>query len=370
MDIFRSQEVSPATIADRLKRGRAMASSEISDAVLDAQLAALRRMNSWQDDALKPTVALADLIERNIKKLTTPEAQAQLAQCRVFVVPLAFCGVYSESPDTIVVGSGLVDYISAYLYWGALAHGMPESLSEVYDPAFPKTPVRDVVPLLLFGLLYRYIGYGEPFPNYRAVLDDEIDEQVQHSLAGAMTFVLLHELGHLVLNHHADSSGPVRMVDLPFQVPENLSSYKLQELEADDFVRESMIEGYRPIHALWLNTALGPHFMMETLLSQRGVDHPVCVNRLVHAQASANDAVDRAAYLEHLKNSTQRYQSIEAKNSALRQSDQLALLERFSREQLLEQLTRLNRYFGDAGLDLSAMTESTPPAWDRLLARG
>lgn len=355
--------IRPAVLADRLQSTRRLAVCDVDESVLDAYIDQLRLMSDWKDDALAPTIALAELVERNVKRFLTQDARQALARCEVFVTPIAYCGAYCDPPRTVVIGSGLVDFLMAYLYWGSFAHYLPDHLSEVFHPNFPKTSVREVIPMLLLGLLYRYYAHGDPLPDYRPLANDSSSEQVRHALAAALTFILLHELGHLELRHSENMNGRARSIDLPFQVPEDFSTCKLQELEADDYARACMIESYRPLHPAWLNAALGPHVLLETVLSWRATEHPICINRLVHAQAQAQGVVDRTSYLEQLQNSVDRYRSIERNHLDFRKQGTLPLLERLTRPKLIQLLKEMDEHAGKDGVPFSAAIYSASTPW-------
>ena len=349
--------------------GRDLAPSQVSLALIDKHIAELRAIENWSDDALEPTKLLSQLVHRNVTKFVAPDARAQLASSDVFVVPIPFCGAFSEAPSTIVIGSGFLDFLTANLFWGAMAHLLPASLSEVRHPKFPNESVRDLIPVLLLALLHLYLEKGDPLPNYRALLAENLDEKVQDSLAGSLTFVLLHELGHLTLGHHGDQSQGIRFVDLPFQIPEDFSSYKQQEFEADSFARHAMAEDYRAMHMFWMRGALGPNYTMETMLSRRSNSHPISVNRLIYAQHIAQDKVDRAAYLEELEYVTKQYQSLEEKNDALRDQGKPVALERFSRDELLNLFDELEQYMDGPVSNLSLAITSEMPEWHTLFTK-
>lgn len=365
--IFKARTIPPAHLAHSMIEGRRLAPNQISDAMLDTYVNKLRQIDQWNDDALKPTRDFARLIYRNVTTFGTEVTLARLAENSVFIVPLSYCGAYTEAPDTIVIGSGFIDYLAAYLFWGAVIHELPDELSRLTHPDYPTIPLRDLIPLLLIALLYRYLHHGEPLPNYRALLSESRDELVLHSLAGGLTFVLFHELGHLVLNHHEENQ-EVRLVNLPFQVPEALSTYKLQELEADSFARKALIEDYRPIQMFWMRAALGAHLLFETLVSSKGEDHPIGINRFVHAQHSSDDAVDRSAYLEGLGLTVQQYQSLEAKNQTLGSSGHYSLLEQFTGERIRSLLHEINPHTKRYGIDLMLATNTEMPDWRTLFA--
>ncbi|PUB90887.1 MAG: hypothetical protein DBP01_05175, partial [gamma proteobacterium symbiont of Ctena orbiculata] len=118
----------------------------------------------------------------------------------------------------------------------------------------------------------------------------------------------------------------------------------------------------------WMRAALGAHLLFETLVSSKGEDHPIGINRFVHAQHSSDDAVDRSAYLEGLGLTVQQYQSLEAKNQTLGSSGHYSLLEQFTGERIRSLLHEINPHTKRYGIDLMLATNTEMPDWRTLFA--
>ncbi len=303
---------------------------EITPAMVERQLNQLRSPAA-NASRLAATKALAGLVERNVTQLLETEYTARFDNYEVLVVPLPFCHAYSKPPHQIVIGNGLIQLLTACGYWAFYCEQLPESLGTIFPlPDFPNTPARNVIPIYLFVLLYRHYQYGEPLPNLRALVSEKdratVDRQVRDAIAGAMTFILLHEMGHHELAHHENEM--IKPIDFPLSVSQDLSQYQLQEFEADDFARKALHDALQPLHIAWINMALNFHLQRETLLGQRSSSHPIAVNRLRYASdCSQGNLMSPEAYATHLARMSESFERLEKNNAALHKNEQAALID-------------------------------------------
>ena len=345
-----------------------LTTAEITPAMIQRQIDRLRREGSDLTGDPGPGKALTALVTRNLSFLRDGIVNA-LDRCEVYVVPLPLCVALSRPERTIVIGNGLLNLITAVGYWANFAETLPKELDEIKPlKRFPTTSVRDAVPIFLFILLYRHYQYGEVLPNFRALNGielDKLDSQVRDALAGAATFVLLHELAHLELGHRIPGER-VFPIDVPLAVPEVLTRYQQMELEADDFAMQALEEPLRPLHFPWINMALNFHFHRETLLSERTERYPVNVNRLAYAHArTGGDARQPNAYAAHLERMGRAYTDIEAKHAEIWAMGKRPLLESLSRAEVVQEL-RILRSSLDASLRDSleqVLTGQELPDW-------
>ncbi|MCI0590608.1 MAG: hypothetical protein L0Y67_03245, partial [Gammaproteobacteria bacterium] len=318
--------IDPATLAKDIETCFNLTSADITPAMIQRQIDRLKREGAEITDEIRPTKALAELIARNLTFLNSDKCEALVA-CEIYVVPLPLCMAYSKAPNSIIVGNGLINLISACGYWGNFVETLPLSLDEIKPFAqFPKTSVLDAVSTFLFALMYRHYQYGEALPDFRVLTADQSgnfpDRAVKDAVAGAATFILLHELGHLRLNHHIEDK-QIMPIDVPLAVPQALSSYQRKELEADDFAMKAIQERLRPLHVAWINMALNFHLLRETLLAERSNRHPININRLAYANArSAGQIITPVYYAEHLEKMGKSFTNIERNTEAILENNQ------------------------------------------------
>ncbi len=151
-------------------------------------------------------------------------------------------------------------------------------------------------------------------------------------------------------------------------VEEALSTYQLQELEADEYVLNAILPEYRPLHSLWVNMALNFHIQSEILLSHKSSGHPISVNRLSYANESCEGRLmDATTYTRHLKNMGEKYNDLEAKNRQLKSRDTSPILDHYSRTEVLDILEQLNTFLEPEGYGLRDALYSQAPDWHAIL---
>ncbi|MEM7220019.1 MAG: hypothetical protein AAF515_16755 [Pseudomonadota bacterium] len=338
-----------------------LAPSKLSPAMLqrllDADLADETRGQKRQEHVL-------GLVARN-HTLTAPGISDLIDRQTIRVLPSPICAAFSKPPNTIVVGDGLIDLLTACGYWSALVGALPKSADEVYPlEKHPKIPLSDALAVYTYALLYRYHEHGEPLPDFRALAhqfpNPNLDTQVRDAIAGAVMYILLHELGHLALGHHEGND-----VSLPFDPPaligEALTLYQQRELEADLWAMEAIRPDLRKIHTAWINMGLSFHFQRGALLSEASESHPLYVNRLAFAHACTDEQLRAAGDMDaHLIRMASAHENIERNNEKRAAQGSLPFLSSLTREEILDQIESLATLIP---LDVSPVLASEIPTW-------
>lgn len=349
-----------ARLADDLETCFRLTSDQVTTQMIRRQIEKIRLDSTIITQNTRPTLALAELVGRNMELFFVEEKAQALRDCTVYVVPLPLCAAYSSPANPIVIGSGLLNVIAACGYWAYNSELLPVELDAIKPlQRFPGVSARQAVPLLLFALIYRHYQFGEPLPDFRAWNKTEsreaLDQKVRHSVAGAAAFILLHELGHLALMHH-DPETPVHPADIPLAVQESLSDYQLQEFEADDFAMTSLKPEYQKLHFAWINMALNFHLQRETMLGERGCRHPVNINRLNYAFARCNGVQQGDYHAAHLQRMGLAHENIEHNHNELARQNRKGLLASFERDEILGELAGMAQYLAPHNIDLDAVT--------------
>lgn len=89
-------------------------------------------------------------------------------------------------------------------------------------------------------------------------------EESKLAINGALLFTLLHELGHHKLKH-LEFSNNIRPIHYPLALEENLSILQHQEMEADTFALNCLIEPAKIIGTYWQQNAV--NFSYKSSLS-------------------------------------------------------------------------------------------------------
>jgi len=365
--------IDPAMLARDIETCFNVTSSEITPAMIQRHIDRLKRLGTKITNDTQPSRALAKLVTRNLSFLNSKEQEMLLA-CEVYVVPLPLCMAYSKAPNTIIIGNGLLNLITACGYWANFSETIPLPLDKIKPMAnFPTISVREAIPVFLFAMMYRHYQYGEALPDFRSLMMDQSgtfpDQEVKDAIAGAATFILLHELGHLSLEHHLEDK-QVLPIDAPLAVHQELSTYQRKELEADDFAMQAIQEKLRPLHIAWINMALNFHLIRETLLGERCNRHPININRLAYASVrSKGKQLTPANYSEHLEGMGNSFTNIETNNSIISESNKMPVLEALSRNEIISQLKFMDEHLSPIGMSVKNITEdnSELPDWTDLL---
>lgn len=350
------------TLANDLVTCLHLASHQVTPPMIERQIERIRREGSAVTANTAPSRALRALVQRNVERMLLEERAQMLAQSLVYVVPLPLCAAYSKPDGQIVIGNGLMNVLSACGYWAFLCEQLPAELMGIRPlPRFPSLSAWDAVSLYLFALIFRHYRYGEPLPDLRAwitpVTREEIDVQVKHSVAGAATFILLHEMGHIALSHHVRKD-TLLPADFALSVEQSLSEYQIKEFEADDFAMASLRETLRALHLPWINMALNFHVQRETMLGERAPHHPISINRLSHA-FSRRDGVPTGRFDQsHLVRMSEAFVNIERNSAELRRQNRAALLDAMDREMLLSDLAILDRALARYGMPLAPVLDT------------
>lgn len=356
------------------KRFRALFSlttPQITEAEIDALVERYREGDEDAQKAGNKVHQVKRLIERRVTFMT-PEAQSVLDAVNIYVPDSTLNIAFAEPPDLVVVGNGLVNIVTACGYWGNWWHCLPEELDHVKPYAdFPSLSVRDGMLFFLYGLMFRHYVDPEkcPLPNVRELseVSAENDGLVKSSIAGSLLYMIMHEVGHIQLKHH-DFEGEGNVEKLDLSVPENLSRYQYQEMEADNYAMDSLQENLRPLHEPWIEMALNFFIQREALLSERSETHPINLNRVNYASARCgHQFMDPKEYMDHMEKMGEGFINIERNHERLKGENKKPILLSLEREKLLSLLKQSEKYLTKFGLSVKPAIEEALPDWTELL---
>jgi predicted Zn-dependent protease len=209
---------------------------------------------------------------------------------------------------------------------------------------------------------------GESVSNLLSSTDTEI----RHAFMGAAWWTLLHELGHLSLNHlDAEDVGSRPSIGGELVVEQRLSDRQRQELEADRYAVASLTPTGLQLAYGWANFALGPTMMMETLAAVEGFSHPLSVNRLNNAR-TLTAAVDAVAgelrSEEHLRRHGKAHVNIRRQHAVIRAAGQQTFFAGWSRDDFFDALDSLAAAIPEAKPAFERLRASTGFGWRRMVS--
>ena len=215
-----------------------------------------------------------------------PEVRQMLEAQPIFVVEfdrcLAFSEVDQQHGSSIVLSTGMIDLLAATIYDLYVQAEIPAALDHVLIETAENLPVSTLFPNLTLLLRYRYLRYGEKLPAFSSPLSVAALTMCRDSIHGALLFLVLHELGHIVHGHHQGDAMPRH---LPFGsvIEEDINDYQRQEIEADQFALDALIEPARPLGNFWMTQSLNFFSSLELITGKRQTSHPLALNRAAHA---------------------------------------------------------------------------------------
>lgn len=350
-----------------LRNGRPLAPFSIQEEIINAYIKIIqteRMVLRTDSEEVKQLVA-------HIKEplsFISPVRRKELGQCEIYVLPFPLCMAYAEEPEErgrkprIVIGNGLVDLIANTIFLSHLHLILPSELDHYYLLNFRKDmSARELFTNALFLLHLRFFRFCEPLPNIFALMTPEMIEDSLMAVNGALLFTLLHELGHHKLNHF-EPGNTLRPTHYQFAVKESLSTIQQQELEADQFAADSLIERAKVIGTYWHHNAVAFFVQMELVSGNASDDgHPMALNRCFYSDSFRNEwgqDFDVTSRPKFFKTTARRF--LATKNSSKEEANALI---QTSREGCLNILQEICTLLLNFGLDLTPMLSFSSPNW-------
>ncbi|HNP51838.1 MAG TPA: hypothetical protein PKJ85_08595 [Nitrosomonas nitrosa] len=347
-----------------LKNGRPLTPYSIEAEVIDAYLKIIetQRMVLRTDSPESKQFAL------HIRKpldFVLPERRRDLGQCDIYVLPFPICMAYAEESEkrpVIVIASGLINLIANSIFSAYLQSLLPPELDQYYMPQFRKDmPASHLFANALFLMRLQFYRFCKPLPNIFALMTPETLEECKIAINGALVFTLLHELGHHKLKYF-QTTRKLRPMHYQFAVKEDLSVFQHQEMEADDFALNSLVEQAKIIGTFWQQQAVSFFLQMELVSGSYGdKHHPMAINRSFYSDTLRKewgqnyDVAPRAAFY---KNTADRYQATKENKS-----QEINALIQTSREGCLDILSEINQVLLGFGMDIKPLWSTPSPNW-------
>lgn len=349
-------------LADGIRHARPLTPFSVDWEVLEAEINRLMEARQTLDSDSPLTRRLFARLDEQLGFLSA-ERRAALARHEVYVLPSPLCVAFSHEMagrDIIVIAEGLMNLIANSIWSSNLQALLPSQLDEAYFLSFRHDmPLSHIVTNALFLMDLHYYRYGTPQLNLRPLIPDEIARQSEDAIAGALVFILMHELGHHELGHLDDHVRPMRY---DFVLEEDLNAEQQQEMEADTYALESLIEPARVLGSYWHGAAINFFMQMELVSGSRfDTAHPASLNRAFYSDSrrsetgQAHDVAPRPAFYEELA------AKFRASGLYLRGGTNPFL--KTSREGCLRLLAEANEVLAPFGVDISPVWQTQPEGW-------
>jgi hypothetical protein len=181
-------------------------------------------------------------------------------------------------------------------------------------------------------------------------------------------WILLHELGHIRLNHL--DMGALERLRVPepedFLVAEEMTPMHQAELDADREAYESLRPSGHALCFAWMRIALAPQMMFDSLTIRRSGTHPLSVNRLRRILARASESAKPLtiegtldAFAEH----AMAFASVERWHAQRPDGQAAHGIPRLDDRSLSMLIQGLSPYFDGAGVSLGRVLEAPQRSW-------
>lgn len=275
--------------ADRLitiiDSGRGYGQMGVDDNILDQLINKAREEKLVFSSESSLVTKLRNFISEPLTAIKT-ERKELFDKYDLFVLPNNICICLAEPgnnsyPASIVLSTGMINLIGSSHFAAHVDDLVPAELSTFYSLQYPQFPVTRLFATLLFLFRYRCFRYAEPMPDFSSVIAKDKFEDLLLMIAGTITTLLLHELGHHELGHLETEKS--RSMTYEMVVHQSLNDYQRQEAEADGFALESGIAEAYPLLSYWLEQNLDFFIQLELMSGLRDQHHPLAINRALNA---------------------------------------------------------------------------------------
>lgn len=205
---------------------------------------------------------------------------------RVYLVHSEICNATAVKLNgrepAVILFTGL---LRALIYFMEVRHVVGVIAGELKAPS-PRIEIsRNELSILSFRammLLCHSVATRSRLVRVGGFLPDKSKSSLALIFARAFWFLLMHEIGHVRLNHFdcrtgSDAAGPQALA-----VGEDINDRKLQEFEADGYYLSTLTKGSLHYSLNYVLDILTIFSFLENHLRSSSASHPMAINRLEH----------------------------------------------------------------------------------------
>lgn len=232
------------------------------------------------------TVELHAIFANYSRHILTDAAYAQLRRTNIFCLDQPICNAQArktqEGTPFALIYTGLLSVATFRLGLAILIHNVQLMQRCKGENTVANEATLKALSFNAVALSYWFYLDGEPnpLPGFCDLFCEEHRLQMIHGVGGAISFVVMHEVGHIELGHLTAKSHPLPQMHGPMDF-EELNAAKTMELEADRFAASC----FKPEIRLGIVTGLSAVMdifadMDGMCLIPRESSHPFIVNRI------------------------------------------------------------------------------------------
>lgn len=289
-----------------------------------------------------------------------PNWRERLQSLAIYLLPVNACLALTQCDEQgepfIVISQGMIDLLAVSIYDTYLQAEVPALFDDLHFDTVPDLSIGELFPNLLLIKRSRFLRFGEPLFDSAAPLSDAARAMCRDSVQGALMFLLLHELGHIERGHL--SSQDARYLPFYGAVDETFSHHQRQEIEADDFAMNALVDEAMLLATYWVPQALTLFSSVELVTGQRGNRHPLSLNRAANANARRAALGINDGSVERDRLLAKKF--LETEREVLIRGNKLINTPRDVCDNLISASLQL---FQKSGVDLTAMLQASFPSW-------
>ncbi|WP_028886242.1 hypothetical protein [Teredinibacter turnerae] len=344
-----------------LRHAKRVSGLSVDDGLLDAYIQLI--------DALKLTLKQESALWKGLQTHLTQtgvfirdQIKDRLNQTRIYVLPLPVIIAYSDlnahGQPIIVISNGMVEIIASHIFHAYVTNQLPEELQDFFLLDRRRDMgANELVTNTLFVMQSHHFRHGSALPNFRALLDPGAIAQCSYAINGALSFILLHELGHHELGH-ITSCSTIEDCGAQF-IDEPTSEGKQHEREADQYAFDAIKPEAQIVGTFWQHQALSFFSSLELVAGQAlSNDHPLSLNRNyasdLRRSEVENSQVDESRYAA----TRSRFQA-----SATFQSGKANALLNTPNERCISLIHEIAPLYEQHGIQINKLLNTPPTPW-------
>jgi hypothetical protein len=127
-----------------------------------------------------------------------------------------------EGVPFVIIYSGLLNVCTYRLCLSIIIHNVQLMLNSRYTDIETANKHLKTLAFNAMAISYWYYisGFPNPLPQFFDILNYEHKLQVFHGLGGALTFIIMHEIGHIELGHTRGNSNAIPQIYSTIEIEE------------------------------------------------------------------------------------------------------------------------------------------------------
>lgn len=201
----------------------------------------------------------------------------------LFIIPEPLCNAYADvEENAIIIFDGLFHLLIFRMSTAIIIAELRKKI-DVISERYGLTPSElSWLSFQALSLCFHFLQNPKPLPNLLSEFRTEVKEDAYVAYIGGLSFVLFHELGHIVHKHGVDRYGKRSMLPPTLAYKEEVDLHKSWEFEADRYAIEALTPEFRSLGIANAAYVLSLFSDFELFFGSNRHTHPLTINRLTN----------------------------------------------------------------------------------------